>query len=219
MSTKSNRSSGTQHNQRGVAQGVTLVDPKTGFPVAVVIDANGKYRLAVDALITANVGNVNVDLNGVGPTGDNVYLVDNVTGNKFKVNADGSIDANVELDAEDGDNVAISSHPQAQQIYRQTADTITTAAFEQIFTYTSTDNGTRIINITSTVSTPSLIQVKINGTIIRQLWTSPIERNAIFDFKENRTLANGDILTVEAKVDILIHPTYETFTSLEGYLN
>lgn len=108
MSTKSNRSSGTQHNQRGVAQGVTLVDPKTGFPVAVVLGADGKYRLAVDANVTASIDGVDVDLDGVGPGGDNVYLVDNVTGNKFKINADGSIDANIELDASDGDNVAIA---------------------------------------------------------------------------------------------------------------
>lgn len=108
MGTKSNRSSGTQHNQRGVAQGTTLVDPKTGLPVAVVLGPDGKYRLCVDALITANVGNVNVDLDGVGVGGDNVYLVDNLTGNKFKINADGSINSNVEIDAADGDNIAIS---------------------------------------------------------------------------------------------------------------
>ena len=107
MGTKSNRSSGTQHNQRGVAQGTTLVDPKTGLPVAVVLGPDGKYRLCVDALITANVGNVNVDLDGVGVGGDNVYLVDNLTGNKFKINADGSINSNVEIDAADGDNIAI----------------------------------------------------------------------------------------------------------------
>lgn len=108
MSTKSNRSSGTQHNQRGVAQGVTLVDPKTGLPVAVVLGADGKYRLAVDANVTANISGVDVSLDGVGVGGDNVYLVDNVTSNKFKINADGSIDTNVELDAADGDNVAIA---------------------------------------------------------------------------------------------------------------
>ena len=87
---------------------MTLVDPKTGLPVAVVLGADGKYRLAVDANVTANISGVDVALDGVGPDGDNVYLVDNVTGNKFKINADGSIDANVELSAADGDNVAIS---------------------------------------------------------------------------------------------------------------
>lgn len=105
MATNSNRSSGSQHNARGVTQGVTLVDPKTGLPVAVILGEDGKYRLAVDANVTATIGEVTVDLDGVGPQGDSVYLVDNVTGNKFKVNADGSIDANVEVDAAGGDSV------------------------------------------------------------------------------------------------------------------
>ena len=108
MSTKSNRSSGTQHNQRGVVQGNTLVDPKTGFPVTVILDGDGKYRLCVDAQVTATVGDIDVNLNGLGLTGDNVYLVDNATGYKFKINSDGSIDSNVEIDAADGDNIAIA---------------------------------------------------------------------------------------------------------------
>lgn len=107
MSTKSNRSSGTQHNQRGVTQGNTLVDPKSGLPVDVIVDGDGKKRLAVDANISVDAGNidVNVDLDGVGPGGDTVAIVDNVTGNKQKINVDGSIDANVELDAAGGDSV------------------------------------------------------------------------------------------------------------------
>ena len=108
MSTKSNRSAGTQHTQKGVTQGITLVDPKTGNPVNVILGQDGKYRLAVDATVTATVGNIDVNLDGVGPGADNVYLVDNNTGAKFKINSDGSIDVNVEVDAADGDNVAIS---------------------------------------------------------------------------------------------------------------
>ena len=214
MGTKSNRSSGTQHNPKGVTQGNTLVDYRTGDPISVVTDGSGNRRLAVDANVTASIGNINVDLDF---NEDSVQIGDPNTGFTLKINTDGSIDANIEIDAADGDNVAISSHP--NQIFAQLADTITTNAFEQIFSYTSTSDRTRIINITSTVSTPSLIIIKINGTIVRELWTSSIERNAIFDFKENRQLQNGDILTVEAKVERFIHNTYETFTSLEGYLN
>lgn len=109
MSTKSNRSSGTQHTQRGVNQGNVLVDPVSGLPVDVVIGGDGKKRLAVDAEITANVGDINVDLDGVGPGGDTVAIVDNVTGNKQKIESDGSINANTEVDAQDGDNIAIGN--------------------------------------------------------------------------------------------------------------
>lgn len=214
MGTKGNRSSGTQHNPKGVTQGNTLVDYRTGEPISVVTDGQGTRRLAVDANVTASIGNINVDLDF---NEDSVQIGDPNTGYTLKINTDGSVDANVEIDAADGDNLAISSHP--NQIFSQVADTITTANFEVIYTYTSTNNRTRITNITSTVSTPSLIQLKINGTIVRQFWTSSLERNAVFNFAEHRTLLNGDILTVEAKVDKLIHSTYETFTSLEGYLN
>jgi hypothetical protein len=214
MGTKGNRSSGTQHNPKGVTQGTTLVDYRTGEPITVLTDGSGNRRLAVDANVTASIGNINVDLDF---NEDSVQIGDPNTGFTLKINTDGSVDANVEVDAADGDNIAISSHP--NQIFTEAADTITTNGFEQIFTYTSTDSRTRIINITSTVSTPSLIIVKINGTIVRELWTSPTKRNASFTFKENRPLLSGDIITVEAKVERFIHTAYETFTSLEGYLN
>lgn len=213
MGTKGNRSSGTQHNPKGVTQGNTLVDYRTGEPISVTTDSNGLRRLAVDANVTASIGNIDVDLDF---NEDSVQIGDPNTGFTLKINTDGSVDANVEIDADDGDNIAISAHP--LQIFSQAADTITTANFEEIFTYTSIDNRTRIVSVVSTVSTPSLIRIKINGTIVRQFWTSPTERNAIFHFKENRPLLNGEILTVEAKVDRLIYSTYETFTSMEGYL-
>lgn len=213
MGTKGNRSSGTQHNPKGVTQGNTLVDYRTGEPISVTTDVNGIRRLAVDANVTATIGNIDVDLDF---NEDSVQIGDPNTGFTLKINTDGSIDANIEMDADDGDNVAISAHP--QQIFSEAPDTITTSGFEQIFSYTSSDSRTRIINIVSTVSTPSLIRVKINGAIVRELWTSPTERNAVFHFKENRPLLNGDVLTVEARVERFIHSTYETFTSLEGYL-
>lgn len=105
MSTKSTRSSGTQHTQRGVNQGVVLVDPKSGLPVDVIYE-DGKYKLAV----TGSGGG------GGGPSSDvNIIssipltLKDPVTGDLFKVNPDGSIDVNMESDAADGDNIAIGN--------------------------------------------------------------------------------------------------------------
>lgn len=171
MSTKSNRSSGTQHNQRGVAQGMTLVDPKTGLPVTVVLGNDGKYRLAVDAQITANIGNVNVDLDGVGPSGDNVYLVDNITGNKFKINADGSIDTNVELDALDGDNVAIKDS-NGDELDINNDGSINT----KIIDPTITNIFNEITNVSSAIPTTiisyvapadiKLLQIDVSGTNI-----------------------------------------------------
>ena len=213
MGTKG-KSPGSQHNPKGVTQGNTLIDPNTGNPVSVIPDTEGNRRLAVDAKITAQVGDVNVELDF---NNDSVQIGDPNTGATLRVEPDGSINTNTEIDAADGDNISVSAHP--QQVFQEYSDIITTASFEEIFSYTSADNRTRLLNIVSTVSTPSLIQVKINGTIVRQLWTSPLERNAVFKFDEHRPLLSGQTITVEAKVERLIHSTYETFTSLEGYLN
>lgn len=102
MSTKSNRSSGTQHTQRGVNQGVVLVDPKTGLPVDVVFEG-GQYKLAVTG--SSGGGGPSSDVNIISSVP--LTLKDPVSGNLFKVNADGSIDANVEVDAADGDSIAV----------------------------------------------------------------------------------------------------------------
>lgn len=105
MGTKSNRSSGTQHNPKGVTQGVTLIDPKTGNPIDTVEDSQGVKRLAVDANFTAQNVQATVELDY---NEDSVQIGDPNTGATMVVNEDGSIDANVEIDAGDGDNIAIS---------------------------------------------------------------------------------------------------------------
>lgn len=101
MATKSNRSSGTQPNARGVTQGVTLVDPVSGLPVSVV-DDSGTKRLAVDAKITAQIGELEVELDY---ETDSVAIGDPNSNILLKINPDGSLDANTEVDAADGDNI------------------------------------------------------------------------------------------------------------------
>jgi hypothetical protein len=104
MGTKSNRSSGTQYNPKGATQGNTLVDPNTGLPISVIEDSEGNRRLAVDAQVTAQIGQVNVDLDF---NEDSVYLGDPNSGATLKINPDGSIDTNTSIDAIAGDNIAI----------------------------------------------------------------------------------------------------------------
>ena len=214
MGTK--RTSGTVYTPKGVNQGVSLIDHNSGAPVDVIEDNAGVKRLAVDANITAQNISVNVDLDGSDPNGDTVAIVGKTTGVSLEIESDGSLNANVEVDAADGDNIAISAHP--NQIFSQNPDTLTSAAFEEIFTYTSTDNKTRLLHIECTVSTPSRLRVKFNGSIVRELWTSPVERNVRFQFSEHRTLLSGQIISVEAQVERFIHSSYDTFTSMEGYL-
>jgi len=101
MSTKGDRSSGTQHNPRGATQGNTLVDPNTGYPISVITDDQGVRRLAVDANLTVKNANLEVNLDSAD---DQVAVEDPDTGAHIRVETNGSINVNVEMDAADGDN-------------------------------------------------------------------------------------------------------------------
>lgn len=105
MSTKGTRSSGSQFNPKGVTQGNTLVDPNTGQPIDVITDGQGIRRLAVDATLEA--GDLQVDTRPLDASTDNVAIKDPVSGTILKINPDGSIDTNVEIDAAGGDSIAI----------------------------------------------------------------------------------------------------------------
>jgi hypothetical protein len=95
MGTKSDRSSGSQFTPRGINQGVVLVDPKTGLPINTV---SGK--LDVNASVTATIGDIEIDA-----ATSSIRIEDPNTGAHVKVETDGSINANVKVDAVDGDNV------------------------------------------------------------------------------------------------------------------
>ncbi len=112
--------------------------------------------------------------------------------------------------------VTTDAHPDGFE--RHGAGTITSPAFEVIFTYTSLDNNTKIAYVEATVSTAATIRVLVDGEIIRELRTSSLERNASFRFYEYKRLLNGQVLTVEAQVDRMIHSDYQTFTALEGHV-
>lgn len=105
MATKSNRSSGSQHNAKGVTQGVTVVGPQSGLPIAEIVDSNGIRRIAVDGNFTAQNVQATVEL---AFEEDSVAIGDADTGNRLRIENDGSVNANVEVDAADGDNIAIS---------------------------------------------------------------------------------------------------------------
>lgn len=105
MATKSNRSAGSQFTAKGVTQGTTLVGQGSGLPIDELVDNAGVRRLAVDANISAQSIQVSVDLD---PSEDGVFIGDPNTGNILEIEPDGSLNANVEIDAADGDNIAIS---------------------------------------------------------------------------------------------------------------
>lgn len=137
-----------------------------------------------------------------GDVHDSTRIGDGV--NEMKVNPDGSI------------NVALEANQ--NPLYDQLASSITSGAMTEIYSYTSSSDQTRVKVVESDVSTASVVQVLIDGLVVKERRTSPLERNAIFLFEEPRVVPSGKKLTVRAQVDRFIQPTYETFTSWEGYL-
>ena len=122
----------------------------------------------------------------------------------------------IDIDAKDGANIAISGH--TNPIFDEFPDTITSSSYEEIYSYTSTDDLCRVAALDVAVSTPSTIRVKINNNIINIKRSSSLEKNITFSFVEPRVLLSGDELTVEAKVDRFKHSSYSTFTALSAYL-
>jgi len=129
MGTKNN-SSGSQFTPRGVNQGISLVAHESGLPIDSVVDAGGIRRLAVDSNVTIDNAVVNVDLES---DTDNVAIRNTANDNELLIESDGSITIrlkdeagvafsaanplpvqiisgtgiDVEVDAADGDNIAI----------------------------------------------------------------------------------------------------------------
>lgn len=211
------RSPGSQRTPKGFTQGNILVDPNTGDPICVKEDSEGKLRLCTDTLISIDASGINVDLDYVD---DGVHIGDPSSGNILAIESDGSINVNTALDAKSGDNVALSAHPSANQIFDEDTGSVSTATYTQIYSFTSTSDNTRILLIECTMATQGVFRLKIDGTIKKIKRSSPLERNIEFKFDEHRPLLNGQSLTVEAKVEkyISTKSPYETFTSLEGYL-
>lgn len=213
MATVSNKSAGTQISTRGVSQGITIIDPKVGQPVETLVDIHGVRRLAVDANLTLSGATVTVDLD---VADDGVHIGDLSTGDTLTINPDGSINSNVAVDAADGDSIAISGH--TSPLFAEAAGTLTALAYQEIFTYTSISANTKIIKLECTASTPATFRLLINGIVKKQASSSPLERNVTFQFIEHRPLLAAQIITIEALVDRLIDASYDTFTSLEGYV-
>lgn len=177
MATKSTRSSGSQPNVRGITQGVTLVDPKTGLPIDVVQDSGGIKRLAVDAQVSATIGQLQVNLDS---DEDEVAVEDPDTGAHLRVETNGSINVNVDLNS-DEDQVAVEDPDTGAHIRVETDGSINSnveisaADGDNVFSVGSEDgtvNGTRhVIKVNSdlelvtreasTASTPTIYNVSV----------------------------------------------------------
>lgn len=243
MGTK-NRSSGTQQNPRGAAQGVTLVAHESGLPIDSKVDSNGVRRLAVDSTATIENANITVDLDS--ESGDSVAIGNTGNSDKLYIHSDGSItirlkDASgapfsvsnplpvqiitsggidVNTRATGGDSIAVSGHP--SQIFVEDEVDVTTNTYENILTFTAASNGTNIsfVEVTGTVN--AVVRMTLNGTVIRKLHCTGTQPNLQFPFPEPRTIGSGDIIRVDVKADkappAAMPGGANFFASLQGFI-
>lgn len=164
-----------------------------------------------------NIGTVNAELEvqlshqdnipDVGDIADSVQVGDGVE--IIEVNPDGSI------------NVVVLTAPVANNpIHVQNTHNIDQdTSFEEIFSFTSTDNATIILQVECTGGTFAHYRLKVNGTIKREQRSTPTNSNVEFIFEQPLPLVNTIKLTVEAKI-FALHPPFASdhdfFTSLGG---
>lgn len=202
----------------------------TGSPASINLDAGwiiaeaklvNHLAVSTAAHIDSVVFNgidINVDLDG---STDSVSIVDS-DGDALNINPDGSLNvvADTELDASDGDNVAISGH---QFPVRQIEEKVILQAglnvnsFTQVFTYTSVDADLNVHKLTSYADTYGTWRVKIDGTTIDYFSTSPTERNCRFQWSEDEDLPTGGVITIEFRPDRNKLTQYTFFWRIEGY--
>jgi hypothetical protein len=194
------------------------IDLQAGWILA---EAKLVNRLATTSVahideVVFNGFDVNMNLDG-----SDKIQVTGTNGNTLEPNPDGSINANVTVTADDGDNIAISRH---ENPFRGTAEAtftdtqLSTSAFTQIFSYTSTLNYLRIQQVKVDPATYGTFKVKVNGVLIDQVRNSPTQRTAIIRFPQDEDLNNGAILTVEFKPDRIRIPSFGFFLRLDGYI-
>ena len=165
MSTKSAKSAGTQVTKKGIVQGVVLVDPVTGNPLNVIFEG-GQYKLVVKGDSSGGGGGPTADVNIISsiPIG----IKDQTTGNIFKINADGSIDANVILDAS-SDNVAIADAISGNKLKINTDGSTNSLMLNKLIDVPHDDIEVTAYNLDGN---PTTVLVRKSGSLVRTLTLS-----------------------------------------------
>lgn len=150
---------------------------------------------------------------------DSVALKDK-EGHELDINSDGSIDVNMQVDADDGDTIAIARHAQPfeqSNEFNLSAGGLSTSAYTQVYTFTSASDDLRIKTVKSSTSTLGTWKVKVDGQIKEVFRTSNNTRNLNIDFYNEIDLLDGQVLSLEFRPDRLRLNNYEFFVRLEGY--
>lgn len=139
---------------------------------------------------------------------------------KFAVEPVSSATIELDVDADNGANIAISRHEQ----FRNITDSVdfldsdlSTNTFTEIWEYVATENlRTRVIKIKA--DTFGEFRIKVNGQIQDYFLTSPTQRNCNFLFIEDLDVPNTQSLTVEFRPERLRILNLNFFFRVEGYV-
>lgn len=205
------------HTDQTKVDSPSAIDLQAGWILA---EAKLINRLATTSVahideVVFNGFDVNMNLDG----SDKVQIVGE-NGNTIEPNPDGSINANVTVTADDGDNIAISRH---EKPFRhlgtgaKIAADLSTTAFTEVLTYTATLPNLRVRRVKVQANTFGVFYVKVNGDVIEEYRTSPMDRNVEIEFIEDEDLPNGQTLTVEFKPERIRLANYDFRLRLEGY--
>jgi hypothetical protein len=176
-------------------------DSGTGFQITTIVQGSEKLLKALDIPFDGNVR----------------YLFD-VQDREFQVES--IQDISVEVDADDGDNIAISGHqnPRIETFVATFVDTdLDEAAYTEVLSYTATED-LRIRKLNIKADTFGAFRIKVDGVIRDYFQTSPLHRNALFEFLEEEKLNTGQELTIEFVPDRICITNYEFFSRMEAYV-
>lgn len=187
------------NTRKGTADVVT--DSGTNFIITTLQSGSEKILKAID-----------IPYNGV------VRYLYNTQEKKFEVESVQGLQ--VEVDAADGDNIAISRHEEYRNlVFSDTKlDTdLSTTLYTNILNYTATED-LKIRRIKINTDTFGDFRVKIDGVIREYYRTSPLDRNCIFDFIEDENLLNTLDIDIEFKPERIRLSTYDFFIRIEAYV-
>ena len=156
---------------------------------------------------------------------DSVAIYDG--NNRLTINPDGSInvvgdiEADVAIDAEQGDTIALARHPdpfERVSEFNLTAAQLDTETFTEVYSFTNSSlTGLRIKSVKADAATYGIFRVKVNGVTKDRYRTSPLDRNCKIVFDQEIDLPQGQDITLEFVPERIAIPNFDFFVRLEGF--
>lgn len=155
------------------------------------------------------------------PFDGNTRYIFNTQEKKFEVESIAALGTvAVEVDAADGDNIAISRHENFRNLTfdEDYIDTdFTTNTYTEVLSYAATED-LKVRAVKAKADTLGTFRIKINGTISDYFKTSNFDRNCRFLFLEDLEVNNGDTISVEFVPERIRLSNYNFFFRIEAYV-